>query len=122
MNIETIREFCLSLPHATEDIQWGNDLLFRVGSKIFAGVNMEPSPHHRLSFKCTPEEFAELTEQDGIIPAPYVARYHWVALERFDALPWAETKRLIRQSYDLVFEKLPRKVKLQLDKKQKKPR
>src|SRR5207247_6677335 len=103
MDIETIREFCLSLPYATEDIQWGNDLLFRVGSKIFAAVNLEPSPHPRLSFKCTPEEFAELTEQDGIIPAPYVARYHWVALERFDALPWAETKRLIRQSYDLVF-------------------
>ena len=120
MDIETIREFCLSLPHVAEDIQWGNDLLFRVGSKIFACVNLEPAPQPRLSFKCTPEEFAELTEQDGIIPAPYVARYHWVALERFDALPWVETKRLIRKSYDLVFEKLPKKVKLQLDKKQKK--
>src|SRR5882724_4902631 len=114
MDIEQVRKFCLSLPHVTEKVQWGNDLLFCIGGKMFAVVALDASSDHGMSFKCTPERFAELTEQDGIIPAPYVARYHWVALERFDALPWAETKRLIRQSYDLVFEKLPKKVKLQL--------
>ena len=49
-----------------------------------------------MSFKCTPEVFAELVERPGIIPAPYSARTHWVALEREDALPRAEIKRLIR--------------------------
>lgn len=114
MDIESIRKYCLSLPHATEDIQWGNDLLFRVGRKIFAGVNLDASSSYGLAFKCTPEEFAELIERDGIIPAPYTARYHWVSLQRSDALPPAEIKRLIKGSYELVFAKLPSKVKSQL--------
>jgi predicted DNA-binding protein (MmcQ/YjbR family) len=62
-----------------------------------------------LSFKCSPEEFAELTERPGIIPAPYSARYHWVALETQDALALAELEQLLRQSYRLVVEKLPKK-------------
>jgi predicted DNA-binding protein (MmcQ/YjbR family) len=49
----------------------------------------------RCSFKCTPEEFTELQERDGIIPAPYLARAHWVALERYDALDDAEFRRLL---------------------------
>src|ERR1044072_1157219 len=83
MDIESLRAYCLSLPQATEDIQWGNDLLFRIGGKIFAGTSLEASPV-RLSFKCTPEKFDELVELDGIIPAPYMARNKWVMLERLD--------------------------------------
>ena len=111
MNLDTVRRYCLSLPHATEDIQWGDDLLFRVGGKMFAAASLNPASPVRLSFKCTPEVFAELTERDGIIPAPYVARYHWVALERWDALEPKELERLIKKSYELVFAKLPAKVR-----------
>ncbi len=111
MDIETVRRFCHTLPATTEDIQWGNDLLFRIGKKIYAGASLDAASSVRVSFKCTPEEFAELTERDGIIPAPYVARYHWVALERWDALPAAELKRRIRESYELVRDKLPAKVR-----------
>jgi predicted DNA-binding protein (MmcQ/YjbR family) len=67
-----------------------------------------------MSFKCTPETFAELTERDGIVPAPYVARYHWVALERFEALPASELKNLLKIAYQLVRDKLPKKIKNQL--------
>jgi hypothetical protein len=67
-----------------------------------------------MSFKCTPEEFAELVEQPGTIPAPYSARYHWVALEHEDALTVAEIKRLLQRSYDLVFAKLPKKTQAEL--------
>src|SRR5580693_9256948 len=66
------------------------------------------------SFKCTPEEFAELTERPGIVPAPYSARMHWVALETWDALSRTEIKRLIKQSYELVFAKLPKRAQLEL--------
>ena len=111
MDAESIREFCLSLPHTDEKVQWGNDLLFRVGEKMFTVIALEPSHGVALSFKCTPEKFAELVEQDGIIPAPYVARYHWVACERFDVLPERELKALIRNSYQLVLEKLPKKTR-----------
>jgi predicted DNA-binding protein (MmcQ/YjbR family) len=114
MDHELIRAFCLTLPHVTEDIQWENDLLFRIGNKMFTVLALAPSHGVCLSFKCTPEMFADLTERDGIVPAPYVARYHWVALERFDALKDIELKKLIRHSYELVLAKLPRKIKEQL--------
>ena len=74
MDIESVRKFCLSLPHVTEDVQWENDLLFRIGNKMFAVVSLESASDHCMSFKCTPEVFAELTEREGIMPAPYVAR------------------------------------------------
>lgn len=113
MDIEKVRAYCLSFPNVTEDVQWENDLLFRIGKKMFAVAALEASDHV-LSFKCTPEKFAELTERDGIVPAPYVARYHWVALESFDALKEAELKALLRNSYELVLAKLPKKLKEQL--------
>lgn len=114
MDIESVRKFCLSLPHVTEDVQWQSDLLFRIGNKMFAVVGLEPSSHHCMSLKCTPEKFAELTEREGIVPAPYVARYHWVALERFDALSERELKALLSKAYELVRDKLPRKIRVGL--------
>lgn len=108
MNIEWVRELCMSFPHATEKISWGHDLTFRVNEKIFAVTVLEPAPVW-LSFKCTPETFAELTERMGIIPAPYMARAKWVALETKEALGIEELKQLLRESYDLVFAKLPKK-------------
>ena len=112
MNLDSIRDYCLSLPHATEDIQWGNDLLFRISGKIFTGINLDPP--HSLSFKCTPEKFDELIEFDGIIPAPYTARNKWVMLERLDALNDAEIKRLIKISYEMIFSKLTKKAQAEL--------
>ena len=111
MDSESVRAYCLSLPHATEKVQWGNDLVFKVAGKMFAVVVLEGASKYCMSFKVTPEEFLELTEQEGIDPAPYSARYHWVALERFDVMSDKELKKLLRNSYDLVFDKLPKKVK-----------
>jgi len=110
MNIEKIRAYCLSLPHVTEDIQWVKDLLFRVGGKMFVEIALDEAASHKISFKCTPEEFAELIEREDIDPAPYVARYHWVALRSLDVLPQAELKRLMNDSYEMVKAKLPKKV------------
>src|SRR5713101_4043667 len=112
MDIDSIRNYCLSLPHATEDIQWGNDLLFRISGKIFAAMSLDPP--HSLSFKCTPEKFDELIELDGVIPAPYVARNKWVMLERLDALDDSELKRLIKNSYEMIFAKLTKKAQGEL--------
>ena len=117
MNLDTIRNYCLSLPHATEDIQWGNDLLFRISGMIFAGMSLDPP--HSLSFKCTPEKFDELIEVEGIIPAPYMARNKWVMLERLDVLGDAEIKRLINGSYEMIFSKLTKKAQAELGAAQK---
>ena len=98
MNIEWVREYCLTFPHATENVQGGNDLVFKVAGKMFAVASLEPGPH-LFSFKCTPEAFADLVERPGIVPAPYLARAHWVAFQKADALPRGEAKKLLRQSY-----------------------
>lgn len=111
MNIEEIREYCLGLPGATEDVKWGADLTFCVAKKMFAVTGMEMSVDNGISFKCTPEKFAELTERPDIRPAHYVARYHWVTVEKLDAVTTAELKALIKHSYQLVREKLPKKVR-----------
>ena len=75
VDIESIREYCLSLPQVTERVQWGNDLVFKIAGKMFAVTVLEGASKYCLSFKCTEEKFAELIEQDGIDPAPYSARW-----------------------------------------------
>lgn len=107
-DIDWVRELCLSFPHATEQVTWGADLTFRISGKIFAVAVLEPAKVW-LSFKCSAENFAELTERDGVIPAPYLARAQWVALERKEALQKEELAPLLREAYDLVFAKLPKK-------------
>src|SRR5260221_3394137 len=110
MDVEWLRKVCLSFPGATEQIQWGYDLLFKVGGKMFAVTPLEPAPVC-LSFKASPENFADLTERPNIIPAPYLARAQWVALQTKDALPPEELSRLLRESYDMVLARLPRKIR-----------
>ena len=113
-HIDWLREFCLGLPHTTEDVQWGNDLLFRIAGKIFCTTPLEPSAPVKICFKCTPEKFAELVEIEGIIPAPYMARNHWVAMVEIHALRQAEIKELVRNSYQLVFGRLPKRLQGEL--------
>jgi predicted DNA-binding protein (MmcQ/YjbR family) len=110
MNIDQLRMLCLSLPGATEQIQWGDDLLFKVGGKMFVVMRLEPAKVW-LSLKASPEKFAELTERPGVIPAPYLARAKWISLETPDALPAAEIAALVRESYELVVAKLSRKMR-----------
>jgi len=110
MNLESIREYCLTLPHATEMIQWVDHLLFKVGGKMFAIMSLEPQDVV-LSFKATPDQFFELQELDGVIPAPYMARAQWLALERFDALRDDELRELLATSHQLICEKLPRRLR-----------
>jgi len=110
VNIEQLRELCLSFPGVTEQMQWGDDLLFKVGGKMFAVAPLVPAKIW-ISLKANPENFAELTERPGIIPAPYLARAKWISLETADALPDAEIAQLVRGSYELVLAKLPRKMR-----------
>jgi len=112
MRLDELRPFCLSLPNTTENVQWGNDLLFKVGGKMYACAGLEPGVHW-LSFKSSPENFAELIERQGVAPAAYLARAHWVAIER-NALSNSEVKNLVRQAYEIVFAKLPKRTQREL--------
>jgi predicted DNA-binding protein (MmcQ/YjbR family) len=114
--LDWLRPFCLSLPHATEDVQWEHDLLFRIAGKMFCVANLEPAVSRtKIAFKCTPETFAELVEIEGIIPAPYMARNHWVAIQEMNALRRSAIEDLIRHSYQLVRDKLPKKQQAALE-------
>ena len=113
MNRESVRKYCLSLPHVTEQVQWQIDLVFKIGGKMFAIVVLEPHTTC-LAFKCLPEDFEELIERPGIIPAPYIARAKWVALESFDAMPRKELEPRLKRAYELIFENLPKKTRREL--------
>ena len=116
MDAEWLRRVCLALPHTTEQIQWGYDLVFKVGGKMFAVAPLEPAPVC-LSFKTSEESFAELTERAQIIPAPYMARAKWVALESPEAITRGELAELLRISHELVFAKLPKHVQAEMNAK-----
>jgi predicted DNA-binding protein (MmcQ/YjbR family) len=104
MNVDSVRGYCLSFSQAREKLQWGETLCFKVDGKIFAMLSLDSVPPS-LCFKCTPEKFVELCEQEGIRPAPYVGRYKWVLLERLDVVRDEELEELIRQSYEMVTAK-----------------
>jgi predicted DNA-binding protein (MmcQ/YjbR family) len=126
MNAETTRAFLLTLPHVVETKQWGNNLVFwtgdkAIGGKMFALINLD-DPGPRLSqsdfmFAAGPERYHELLELEGVIPAPYMARIFWVALQSWNRSPFrkSEFEDLMRAAHAITYDKLPKKVKAALD-------
>lgn len=112
MNLEILEKICNNLNGTTEDIKWENDLCFLIGNKMYCVAGIEPPL--TVSFKVQPEEFIELTNKNGIIPAPYVARYHWVLVEDLNALNLKEWKFYITQSYKMIFNKLSKKIQKEI--------
>jgi predicted DNA-binding protein (MmcQ/YjbR family) len=114
MQIDFVRSFCLSLPHTTEQVQWGAHLVFKIdGRKMYAIGALEPSKYI-LSLKVAPETFDELIERGGMAQAPYCAKRQWIALEPEHPLSASELAGLLRSAYDLIFANLPKKVQAQL--------
>lgn len=96
----------MDLPHATEDIKWGNDLCFCLAKKMFC-VGSLASPL-QIAMKVEDDEFNDLSISAGIKPAPYSARYKWVLvtdIERFNKKQWIY---YIKKSYGLIKGKLPK--------------
>ena len=112
MDNETLRKFCLSLPAVTEDIKWGHDLCFSVGAKMFCVTGLEAP--FTCSLKVKDEEFDELTNRDGFMPAPYMARNKWVLITDPSKLTKKEWERYIRQSYEMIKSKLTKKLRGEL--------
>ncbi|HUD23737.1 MAG TPA: MmcQ/YjbR family DNA-binding protein [Acidobacteriaceae bacterium] len=123
MDAERLRAYLLTLPHVAETMQWGANLVYwvgdkAIGGKMFALMNLdEPAagkPHLVLSYSAGPARYAELLELDGLVPAPYMARIHWVAAEGWEVFTDAEWKRELRAGYEITLAKLPRKVRATL--------
>ena len=116
MDSESARAFLLRLPLVEETLQWGNNLVFwvgdkAIGGKMFALLNLDADSNGVLSFAAGPEGAAELLEVDGIVPAPYLARAHWVAMERWSALRTSELESRLRAARDIVEARLPKRTR-----------
>ena len=116
MDNEHIREFCLSLPHVTESVNWGHHLVFwvgdkAIGGKMFALIHLDDEGTGVVWFHCGAERFSELLETEGIIPAPYMAKAYWVTVERWDVLRSREFEDELRRAHALIYEKLPKRTK-----------
>jgi predicted DNA-binding protein (MmcQ/YjbR family) len=108
-DVEWIRKLCLSFRDASENLQWGETLCFKVRGKLFATVHLSEGKLAPVVLKSAPEKFHELVEIEGISPAPYVGRYQWILLGNSNLLPASQLEVLIRQSYELVAAKAPKK-------------
>lgn len=113
MTPAAIRALCLSLPGATETIQWGADRVFKVGGKMFACIGAAESAN-AISFKCSDDSFELLTRLPGLSPAPYLARAKWVKLAPLDALPPAELDAYLHRAHAIVAAGLPKKLQAAL--------
>lgn len=111
MNIEYVREYCLSLPQTTEDFPFDEKTLcFRVAGKIFAILDLEDTEWFAL--KCEPEYAIELRERHTEINAAYhMNKKHWNQLNLQGILPDNLIRHLICHSYNEVIKKIPKKLK-----------
>jgi predicted DNA-binding protein (MmcQ/YjbR family) len=112
MDNERIRALCLALPNVAETLNWGHHLVYWVGSrdlggKMFAMTDADGTGTGVLWFHCGAERFHELLETDGIIASPYLAKAHWVTLERWDALRPREIEEELKRAHALIYAKLP---------------
>lgn len=106
---DSLVEFCRSLPGATEDVKWGQDLVFSVGGKMFAVFQLpEGEP---VGFKVAPPVFDDLVDRRGAVPAPYMAKHSWVSVIDRAQLPLATLRNLLAESHRLVAEKLSKKAR-----------
>jgi predicted DNA-binding protein (MmcQ/YjbR family) len=116
MDNERIRAICMALPHVAETVNWGHHLVYwvgdrAIGGKMFAMTDLDGSGTGVVWFHCGAERFHELLEVEGIVAAPYLAKAHWVTVERWDVLRPREYEDELRRAHDLIFEKLPRRTK-----------
>lgn len=114
MDVEKLRAICLKLPGTTEDLKWGDNLCFCVGTKLYLIVSLDETPV-AASFKVADEEFEAWSQREGFKPAPYLARNKWVKTDDIARLTAAEWKERSRNAYDIIKAKLPAKLRRQLD-------
>jgi predicted DNA-binding protein (MmcQ/YjbR family) len=113
MLIEDIQNICKKFPHVTEDVKWETHLCYCVGEKMFIITSPDTIPVN-ASFKVDEEDFAELTEKEGFIPAPYLARYKWIHVDNISRLSNKQWDEYLKKAYELVKAKLPAKKKKEL--------
>ena len=114
MNVESTRAFLLTLPHVVETMQFGDHLVFWVGDKVIGGkmfslVALDAASRFNqpvISLPVDREAYPDLLEIEGLIPAPYLARIHWIAATSWSVFPHAEWHERLRHAHALTLAKL----------------
>jgi predicted DNA-binding protein (MmcQ/YjbR family) len=113
VNHETIRDHCLGLPHVSEIVRWGDNLLFKVGGKMFAMIALDGE---HCSLKCSHETFAELVDMADIVPTSHnMWKHQWVTMESLTAVPDREFRALLTAAYEIVRAGLPKRIRAELE-------
>ena len=104
MNIEDVREYCLSRNNAEESFPFGEDtLVFKVNNKIFALVSLDAQ---QMNLKCDPDLAIELREQyDSVIPGYHMNKKYWNTILLDGTIPAKFIKEWIDLSYNLIAKK-----------------
>jgi predicted DNA-binding protein (MmcQ/YjbR family) len=119
MDIESLRQYCLSLKATTEDMPFGPDtLVFRAGGKIYALTSLDLpllggiEGGCRVNLKCDPDYAIELREKYAdIIPGYHMNKKHWNTVYCENGLDEKLIRELIQHSYDLIVKSLPKPVR-----------
>lgn len=108
MNIESLREYCISKAGVTEGFPFGEDtLVFKVGEKLFLLTSLNRP--ESFNVKCDPEKAIELRELfNEVIPGYHMNKKHWNTVFYNGSLTDHQLKEMIDHSYNLVFQSLPK--------------
>ena len=114
MDNERVRAICMGLPGVAETLNWGHHLVYWVGDrdiggKMFAMTDVDGAGSGVLWFHCGAERFHELLEIDGMIASPYLAKAHWVTMERWDVLRPRQIEEELQRAHALIQAKLPKR-------------
>ncbi|MCP4460007.1 MAG: hypothetical protein GY816_18590 [Cytophagales bacterium] len=110
MEIDQLREYCLSMTGTTEGMKWGENLTFMVGGKIFAVFSLDTTPIN-ASFQVSDEDFETMSERERMKPAPYFAKNIWICVENIGIVSDNEWKEILTNAYEIIKAKLPEKVR-----------
>lgn len=115
MNIEELREYCLSKPSVTEGFPFDEvTLVFKVGGKMFLLTTLNEA--FRINLKNTPDKVIELQEEySSVYPGYHMNKRHWITVSIDGSIPDTTICRWIDESYNLIVSSLSKKIKDELN-------
>lgn len=111
MHIEELRDYCISLPAVTEEFPFDNDtLVFKVAGKMFALTSL--SNPVSVNLKCEPEKAVEYrSTYNAVSPGYHMSKIHWNTVQFNNDVEDALLLQMVLDSYRLVVQGLPKKIR-----------
>lgn len=117
MDVARLKKYCLSYSGSEEKYSGdpANFLSYSVQGKKFAYFKTSEPEKWRFSIRVYPERFLELTDQSGVKPARYMARFHWITIVKVGSFPEEHLKELIQWSYQKAVSSLSKKKQAEIN-------